>query len=117
MYKIGIIARPDGLDDLTAALDGIGINGLTISDVDGYGIQKGHTSYYRGVKREIKFKPKVRITTVIEKNMVEKVLALITETLRTGKYGDGKVFVSEICDALRVRTGERGIDALRDNDE
>jgi nitrogen regulatory protein P-II 1 len=108
---IGII-KPFKLDDVKEALKNVGIQGLTISDAQGFGRQRGHTEVYRGAEYTIDFVPKVRIEVLTEDGDVERIVNLIIETARTGKIGDGKVWVVPIDSVYRIRTGEAGPDAL-----
>lgn len=112
MKKIEAIIRPEKLDILIDKLEDIGINGMNISTVKGYGSQKGHTETYRGVTYHIRLREKTRIELVIEDNMQEKVIDTITDTVHTGKVGDGKIFICPVEDAVRIRTGETGDKAL-----
>jgi nitrogen regulatory protein P-II 1 len=106
------IIKPFVLEDVKSALEQLGVLGMTVSEVQGYGRQKGHTEVYRGAEYSVDFVPKVRIEVVTDDPTAEKVLDAIAETARTGKIGDGKVWVTPIETVVRVRTGERGIDAL-----
>ena len=108
---IGII-KPFKLDDVKEALKHVGIQGLTISDAQGFGRQRGHTEVYRGAEYTIDFVPKVRIEVLTEDGDVERIVNLIIETARTGKIGDGKVFVLDLEQALRIRTGDRDAAAI-----
>lgn len=112
--KIEIITRSSKLDDLMQALNEIGVLGMTVSQVFGCGLQKGHEEVYRGKKYDINLVPKIKIETVICEVPVEKVLNTAQKVLRTGSYGDGKIFVTELSDAVRIRTGQRGADAIKD---
>lgn len=112
--KIEIITRSSKLDDLMQALNEIGVLGMTVSQVFGCGLQKGHEEVYRGKKYDINLVPKIKIETVICEVPVEKVLDTAQKVLRTGSYGDGKIFVTELSDAVRIRTGQRGADAIKD---
>nr|WP_218891700.1 P-II family nitrogen regulator [Actinomycetospora corticicola] len=106
------IIKPFVLEDVKSALEQLGVLGMTVSEVQGYGRQKGHTEVYRGAEYSVDFVPKVRIEVVTDDSTAVKVLDAIAETARTGKIGDGKVWVTPIETVVRVRTGERGIDAL-----
>ncbi len=108
---VGII-KPFKLDDVKEALKGAGIHGLTVSDAQGFGRQRGHTEVYRGAEYTIDFVPKVRIEVLSEDSDVERTVNLIIETARTGKIGDGKVWVVPVDSVYRIRTGEAGTDAL-----
>ena len=112
MKKIEAIIKPFKLDDVKEALNGIGIQGMTISDVKGYGRQKGHKEIYRGAEYVVDFIPKIKVEIVIEDDRVEQVMQTIQDAANTGKIGDGKIFVVSIEEAVRVRTGERGKDAI-----
>ena len=112
--KIESITRSSKLDDLMQALNEIGVLGMTVSQVFGCGLQKGHEEVYRGKKYDINLVPKIKIETVICEVPVEKVLDTAQKVLRTGSYGDGKIFVTELSDAVRIRTGQRGADAIKD---
>ncbi|MDZ7582663.1 MAG: P-II family nitrogen regulator [Deltaproteobacteria bacterium] len=112
MKKIEAIIKPFKLDDVKEALNEIGIQGMTISEVKGYGRQKGHKEIYRGAEYIVDFIPKVKIEIVVEAERAEKIVEKIREAANTGKIGDGKIFVSPIEEAIRVRTGETGKDAI-----
>jgi len=112
MKKIEAIVKPFKLDDVKEALNEIGIQGMTISDVKGYGRQKGHKEIYRGAEYVVDFIPKIKIEIVIEDDRVEDVIRVIQSAANTGKIGDGKIFVLAVEEAVRVRTGERGKDAI-----
>ena len=108
MKKIEAIIKPFKLDDVREALMGLGVQGLTVSEVKGFGRQKGHTELYRGAEYVVDFLPKVKHELIIEDEMVEKAVEAIRSSAQTGRIGDGKIFVSSIEDAIRIRTGERG---------
>jgi nitrogen regulatory protein P-II 1 len=112
MKKIEAIIKPFKLDDVKDALNEIGIQGMTVTEVKGFGRQKGHIELYRGAEYEISFIPKVKIETVVADALVEKVLAVIQGKAKTGKIGDGKIFISKVEDTIRIRTGEKGDGAL-----
>ncbi len=112
MKKIEAIIKPFKLDDVKEALNEIGIQGMTISDVKGYGRQKGHKEIYRGAEYAVDFIPKLKIEIVVPADMAEKVVNQISEASNTGKIGDGKIFIIPVEGAVRVRTGERGLDAI-----
>jgi nitrogen regulatory protein P-II 1 len=112
MTKIEAIVRPSKLDEVKRALDHAWIAGITVSEVKGYGRQKGHTELFRGVEYQIDMNPKLKVEIVVPDPLVPRVVHELERSLRTGKIGDGKVFVARIDDAVRVRTGERGEDAL-----
>jgi len=113
MTKIEIIMNPNKLDKLKNALNKIGITGITVTNAMGCGLQKGHTEYYRGVAVDITFLPKIKVETVVCDVSVDLVIETASEILRTGNIGDGKIFTYELKDAVRLRTGERGPDAIR----
>jgi nitrogen regulatory protein P-II 1 len=106
------IIKPFKLDDVKAALETLGVLGLTVSEVRGYGRQKGHTEVYRGAEYTVDLVPKVRVEVLVDDLDAEKVVETIAEAARTGKIGDGKVWVTPVDAVVRVRTGERGADAL-----
>ena len=112
MKLITAIVKPFTLDDVKTSLEDAGVLGMTVSEVQGYGRQKGHTEVYRGAEYSVDFVPKVRIEVVIDDSIVDKVVDAIVRSARTGKIGDGKVWVSPVETIVRVRTGERGTDAL-----
>jgi nitrogen regulatory protein P-II 1 len=112
MKLITAIVKPFTLDDVKTALEEAGVLGMTVSEIQGYGRQKGHTEVYRGAEYSADFVPKVRIEVVIDDSIVDKVVDAIVRSARTGKIGDGKVWVSPVETIVRVRTGERGTDAL-----
>ncbi len=112
MKKIEAIIRPFKLDDVKEALVEEGIRGLTISEVRGYGRQKGHTETYRGSEYRIEFVPKIKIEVVVDDSIVEKVVEAILRTAKTGQVGDGKIFIINVDDAVRIRTEEAGNEAL-----
>lgn len=116
MYKVEIITRPRMLEALKEALNDIGITGITVSQVLGCGIQKGATELYRGLPVDINLLPKVKLEIVVCEIPVQKVIDTANKVLRTGKFGDGKIFVMEVCKVVRVRTGEEDYDALQDHD-
>lgn len=112
MKKIEAIIKPFKLDDVKEALSEIGIQGMTISEVKGHGRQKGHKEIYRGAEYVVDFIPKIKIEIVVEAVRAEEVVAKIQQAANTGKIGDGKIFVFPVETAIRVRTGEKGIDAI-----
>lgn len=112
MKKIEAIIKPFKLDEVKEALNNLGIQGMTVTEVKGFGRQKGHTELYRGAEYVVDFLPKVKIEVGVSEDMVAKVVDTITEAARTGKIGDGKIFVLPIEDTIRIRTGERGKEAL-----
>jgi nitrogen regulatory protein PII len=112
MKKIEAIIKPFKLDDVKEALNEIGIQGMTISEVKGYGRQKGHKEIYRGAEYVVDFIPKIKIEIIIEDDWVDKVVDTIRNSANTGKLGDGKIFVLSVGEVIRVRTGETGKDAI-----
>jgi nitrogen regulatory protein P-II 1 len=106
MRKIEAIIKPFKLDEVREALNEIGVNGLTITEVKGFGRQKGHTELYRGAEYVVDFLPKVKIETVVVEDLVESTIETIIKAARTGKIGDGKIFVTRVEQVVRVRTGE-----------
>ncbi len=112
MKKIEAIIKPFKLDDVKDALHDVGVSGLTVSEVKGFGRQKGHTELYRGAEYVIDFLPKVKIEVVVEANLVDRAVEAIENAARTGRIGDGKIFVIDIEQAIRIRTGDRGADAV-----
>jgi len=112
MKLVTAIIKPFTLDDVKAALEQVGVLGMTVSEVQGYGRQKGHTEVYRGAEYSVDFVPKIKIEVVIDDAAVDKVLGAVVEAARTGKIGDGKVWVTGVETLVRVRTGERDADAL-----
>ncbi len=112
MKKIEAIIKPFKLDDVKEALQDAGLQGMTVTDVRGFGRQKGHTELYRGAEYVVDFLPKLKIELVVEDEMVERVVTAIKDAAHSGRIGDGKIFVSPVDDAIRIRTGETGGDAL-----
>jgi nitrogen regulatory protein P-II 1 len=112
MKKIEAIIKPFKLDELKEALNTLGIFGMTVSEVKGFGRQKGHTEVYRGAEYEVDFIPKVKVEIVIPEDMTEKVVETIISAVNSGKIGDGKIFIMPIDGVCRVRTGERDKDAI-----
>ena len=112
MKLIEAIIKPQMLDGVRDALSKAGIQGLTVTEVKGFGRQKGHQEVYSGAEYSVDFVPKVKIEVVADDPQVDAVIAAITESARTGEIGDGKIFVSEIENAIRIRTGEAGVSAL-----
>jgi len=112
MKKIESIIRPHKLEELQSALQEAGFGGLTVSEVRGYGRQKGHTEIYRGSEYSLAFVPKIKIEIVCVSEMCELAVGIILDTCKTGEIGDGKIFISQIDDAIRIRTGESGKSAL-----
>ena len=112
MKKIEAIIKPFKLDDVKEALNEVGIQGMTITEVKGYGRQKGHKEIYRGAEYVVDFLPKIKIEIVAEAQKVESIIVAIQGAAKTGKIGDGKIFVLPVEEAVRIRTGERGTDAI-----
>ncbi len=112
MKKIEAIIKPFKLDEVKDALNGIGIQGMTVTEVKGFGRQKGHVELYRGAEYEIAFVPKVTVEVIVSDSVAEKVIGVIAEKAKTGKIGDGKIFVYPIEQAIRIRTAESGESAL-----
>ena len=112
MKKIEIIIRPGMLERVRDELAHLEIHGMNYTDIRGYGRQHGHTEVYRGSVLQVDFLPKIKIEVVVDDALVEKVINSVVATARTGKVGDGKIFITDVCDAIRIRTGERGKDAL-----
>ena len=110
--KIEAIIKPFKLDDVKDALHDAGVSGITVTEVKGFGRQKGHTELYRGAEYVIDFLPKVKIEVVVEDSLVDNVVEAIAESARTGRIGDGKIFVLDVELAVRIRTGDRGSDAI-----
>ncbi len=112
MKLVSAIIKPFKLDDVREALSEIGVSGITVVEVKGFGRQKGHTELYRGAEYVVDFLPKIRVDVAIATDQQDQVIEAITEAARTGKIGDGKIFVSELQQAVRIRTGETGPEAL-----
>ena len=112
MKKIEAIIKPFKLEEVKDALAEIGVVGMSVSEVKGFGRQKGHTEIYRGSEYTVDFLPKVKIETVVADGTVDDAIAAITKAAATGKIGDGKIFVYEVSEAIRIRTGEKGKDAV-----
>ncbi|MGE4219145.1 MAG: P-II family nitrogen regulator [Alphaproteobacteria bacterium] len=112
MKMVMAIIKPFKLDDVRESLGGIGVQGLTVSEVKGYGRQKGQTEIYRGAEYAVSFVPKVKIEVAVDDDMVDRTIEAIREKANTGKIGDGKIFVMDLGGALRIRTGETGPEAL-----
>jgi nitrogen regulatory protein P-II 1 len=112
MKLITAIVKPFKLDDVKSALQAAGITGITVSEVRGFGRQGGHTEVYRGAEYRIDFVPKVRLEIVVADESVDSIVGAIAEAARTGKIGDGKIWVSDIAQIVRIRTGESGVDAI-----
>ncbi|OMH27978.1 P-II family nitrogen regulator [Motiliproteus sp. MSK22-1] len=112
MKLVTAVIKPFKLDDVREALSEIGIQGITVTEVKGFGRQKGHTELYRGAEYVVDFLPKVKIEAAVDDAVVEQVIEAITQSANTGKIGDGKIFVSALEQVVRIRTGETGTDAL-----
>ena len=112
MKLITAIVKPFKLDEVREALGDLGVAGVTVTEVKGFGRQKGHTELYRGAEYVVDFLPKVKLDIVVADEMVDKVIDSISKTAHTGKIGDGKIFVMNVEDAIRIRTGEKGNDAI-----
>jgi nitrogen regulatory protein P-II 1 len=112
MKKIEAILRPFKVDDIREALSEIGVKGMTLTEVKGYGRQKGHTEVYRGSEYNVDFLPKAKIEIVVKDDMLERVIATLIKVAKTGQVGDGKIFVSPIEDVIRIRTEESGEEAV-----
>jgi nitrogen regulatory protein P-II 1 len=112
MKKIEAIIKPFKLDEVKEALHEIGLQGITVTEAKGFGRQKGHTELYRGAEYVVDFLPKVKIEIVLEDNLVERAVEAIQQAAQTGRIGDGKIFITSVEDAIRIRTGERGGEAI-----
>jgi len=112
MKKIKAIIKPFKLDDVKEALNAVGVSGMTISEVKGYGRQRGHKEVYRGAEYQTDFIPKIQIDLVVEDDLSAKVTDIIIDKAKTGKIGDGKIFISSLEEAIRIRTGETGLNAI-----
>jgi nitrogen regulatory protein P-II 1 len=112
MKKVEAIIKPFKLDEVKENLNAIGVRGLTVSEVKGFGRQKGHTELYRGAEYVVDFLPKVKLEIIVGEDMVGKVVETIEKAARTGRIGDGKIFVTPVEEVVRIRTGERGEDAV-----
>ncbi len=112
MQKVEAIIKPFKLDEVKEALNAIGIQGITVSEVKGFGRQKGHTELYRGAEYVVDFLPKIKLEVVVTDDMVAKVLDAVQSAANTGRIGDGKIFVMPVLDAVRIRTGDRGDEAI-----
>jgi nitrogen regulatory protein PII len=112
MKKIEAIIKPFKLDEVKDALNAIGIHGMTVTEVKGFGRQKGHVEVYRGTEYEVSFLPKVKIEVVVPDSIIEKVMSTIIEKAKTGNIGDGKIFVYSLEDVIRIRTGDKGEAAI-----
>jgi nitrogen regulatory protein P-II 1 len=112
MRKVEAIIKPFKLDEVKEALHGIGIQGMTVTEVKGFGRQKGHTELYRGAEYVVDFLPKIKVEIAVSDDLVDKVVDAIVQAANTGRIGDGKIFVTTMEEVIRIRTGERGPDAL-----
>lgn len=112
MKKVEAIIKPFKLDDVKTGLHEIGVNGMTVTEVKGFGRQKGHVEVYRGTEYEVNFLPKIKIEVVIPDSMIDKVIAAIIEKAKTGNIGDGKIFLYSLEDVIRIRTSEKGETAI-----
>ncbi|MDG2276771.1 MAG: P-II family nitrogen regulator [Pseudomonadales bacterium] len=112
MKLITAIIKPFKLDDVREALSEVGVQGMTVTEVKGFGRQKGHTELYRGAEYVVDFLPKIKIETAIDDGLLDQVVEAITRSANTGKVGDGKIFVAALEDVVRIRTGETGADAV-----
>jgi len=112
MKKIEAIIKPFKLDEVKEALQELGVQGMTVQEVKGYGRQKGHTELYRGAEYVVDFLPKIKIEVVVSDDQLEAAIEAVTTAARTGRIGDGKIFVSDLTDVVRIRTGERGRQAI-----
>ena len=112
MKKIEAVIKPFKLDDVKESLNEIGIHGMTITEVKGYGRQKGHKEIYRGAEYVVDFVPKIKIEIIVDKNRADEVVETICQSANTGKIGDGKIFIMPVEQVIRVRTGEKGLEAL-----
>ena len=112
MKKIEAIVKPFKLDEVKEALQEVGLQGITVTETKGFGRQKGHTELYRGAEYIVDFLPKVRIEIVLDDGLVDQAVEAILQAARTGRIGDGKIFISTVDEAIRIRTGETGVDAL-----
>jgi nitrogen regulatory protein P-II 1 len=112
MKKLEAIVRPHLLEDVKTALQEVGIVGMTVTEVKGFGRQKGHTETYRGSEYKVEFLPKVKIEVALGDELVDQAVDAVLKTAKTGKFGDGKIFVTDLSGAVRIRTGERGEEAL-----
>ena len=112
MQKVEAIIKPFKLDEVKEALNGIGVQGITVSEVKGFGRQKGHTELYRGAEYVVDFLPKIKLEIVAPDDLIPKVVSAIQQAANTGRIGDGKIFVLPVIEAVRIRTGDRGEDAI-----
>jgi nitrogen regulatory protein PII len=112
MKKLEAIIRPHLLESVKDALQALGVQGMTISEVKGFGRQKGHTEVYRGSEYKVEFVPKLKVEVIVDDELVEQASDAIVKTARTGKFGDGKIFIFPVDEAIRIRTGEQGVNAV-----
>lgn len=112
MIKIDAVIKPFKLDQVRDKLNEVGVTGMTVYEVKGFGRQKGHTELYRGAEYQVDFLPKVKLEIVIDKDLEDKVVDAITSSAQTGKIGDGKIFITDLKDVIRIRTGDRGKEAI-----
>ena len=112
MKKVEAVIKPFKLDEVKEALHEVGVSGITVTEAKGFGRQKGHTELYRGAEYVIDFLPKVKVEVVVEDSLAENVIEAIENAARTGRIGDGKIFVMDVEQAIRIRTGDRGPDAI-----
>ncbi|NCO67367.1 MAG: transcriptional regulator [Nitrospirae bacterium CG_4_10_14_0_8_um_filter_41_23] len=112
MKKVEAIIKPFKLDEVKDALNGIGVQGMTVTEVKGFGRQKGHVEIYRGTEYEVTFLPKIKLEVVIPDSMIDKVISTIIEKAKTGSIGDGKIFLYSLEDVIRIRTGDKGEAAI-----
>lgn len=112
MKKIKAIIKPFKLEDVKKALNDIGVNGMTVCEVKGFGRQRGHKEIFRGAEYQVDFIPKIQIDIVVDDDLSSKVIEIIKDKAKTGKIGDGKIFISSLEEAIRIRTGETGLNAI-----
>ena len=112
MKKLECIIRPHKLEEVRDALDKMDVHGMTVTEVRGFGRQKGHTEHYRGVEYKAEFQPKLKVEILLRDNQVAETIKAVQGAAQTGKFGDGKIFLSDVVDVLRIRTGDRGEQAL-----
>ena len=112
MRKVEAIIKPFKLDEVKEALNGVGVQGMTVTEVKGFGRQKGHTELYRGAEYVVDFLPKIKIEVAVSEDLADKVVQAIVEAANTGRIGDGKIFVLPMEDVIRIRTGEHGAEAV-----
>jgi len=112
MKKINAIIKPFKLEEVKEALNGIGVNGMTVSEVKGFGRQRGHKEIFRGAEYQVDFVPKIQIDVVVNDDLSAEVIEIISEKAKTDKIGDGKIFISSLEEAIRIRTGETGLNAI-----